>query len=482
VAKDALGELITEKRGSRLVTVRRMAIAPEAIDAVLAEVTAAAKLSSPSILRPIDASVSGGVVTIVSETIEGRTLRGLLTTLATTGEKLPVSHATWITIEVLKALEHAHARMDGAAPRPVFHGRLSPEHVVLTPSGQVRLTGFGLDAACRHLLKPQAKTDTAFAYLAPEQLGSGELNPSSDNFAVASILAELVLGKAVFIEDTFAATWDAIGNRQLPVLRQARDGVPKALDEAVTWALERHADRRCTRPDALRARLEAFQGVLDVGDRIKPDEHARRLSDLLRLRMKGPMTAATSDVTSMEPVSAPAAAPKKKGRAALRALKLLFAALAALLVIGIWARWPVLEDPVRRRIPPQVATALGIEPLGPLEAVPPPAADAGEAAPDAGAEPSDAGEAAPDAGEATADAGEAVAVPRPALVSIRSTPKAEVSLDGRPLGPTPLVDVTVDPGEHTLELVSARPKRKLVHKLVVAEGEAKTLDLELKKK
>ncbi len=470
MAKDTLGEIFTEKRGGRLVQVRRLIVGRNAVEGILAEVSSATKLSHPLILRPLDASADGGLVTIVTETLEGRTLRGLLTTLAATGEKLPVSHATWIALQLLEALEHAHSRNDGAVPMPVFHGRISPEHVVLTASGQVRLTGFGLDAACRHLLKPEGKTDPTFAYVAPEQTTAEPLNASSDVFAVMSVLAEAVLGKALFLEDTFAKTWEAIANRPLPVLRQARDGVPKALDEAMAWACERNLARRCPRPEALKVRLEAFQGVLDVGDRVKPDEHARRIADLIRLRMKGVAPGAAVDVTSMEPVST-AAPEKKPSRKALRFLQLVFVSLAAAFFVGVWAKWEQLEEPVRRSIPPQVATALGIEPAY----VPPPPPPVEEV--DAGAaEPADAGLEEPDAG-----APPPPPPPKPALVTIQTTPaKAEATLDGKPLGTTPLVDVEVPPGEHVLELRAK--KLKLSQKLVIGEGETKKLTLKLKKR
>ena len=471
MGRDALGEVYTEKRGGRLVLVRRVLVAEALAADVLAEVSGAMKLDSPAILRPLDASADGGLVTIISETLEGRTLRALLTTLASNGEKLPVSHATFIAIRVLEALEHAHARSEAGHPAPVFHGRLSPEHVVLTPSGDVRVTGFGLDAAARHLLKPQAKVDPAFAYVSPEQANGAPLNAASDNFAVGSILAEALLGEPVFMEDTFAQTYEAVQNRLPPQVRAARDNVPKALDEAIAWALERNPDRRAPRPDALRQRLQAFQGMLDVGDRIKPDEHPQRLADLMRLRMKSP--AAALDVTSMEPVKGGGDKPGRRWGLAL--LRFVFVLLLGVLGKGVWDNWRDLEGPIRARIPPAVATRLGID----QDVALPPVA----AVPDAGAEEEDAGVA--DAGEA--EAGEALDAgapppPRPGLLSVESTPKATVVLDGRPLGSTPLLEVEVSAGEHTLVLTSKKPRVELSQTLSVSEGEAKKLVVKLKAK
>jgi len=456
MSRDALGEVFTETRGGRLVQVRRMLVGAGAADAIVAEVTAAMKLEAESILRPLEVRQDGGLVTVTSQTTEGHTLRGLLTTLAANGEKLDVSHCTWLTLKVLEALEHAHAKK-------VFHGRLSPEHVVLTPIGEVRVTGFGLDAAATHLVKPQSKTDPAFAYVAPEQASARGITAASDNFAAGAILAEALLGKPLFLEDTFQQTFDAVSTRRLPEFRDARDNVPKALAEALAWALDHDPDRRAPRPEALRQRLEAFQGMLDAGDRIKPYEHPKRLADLMRLRMK--KAEAALDVTSMEPAKA-AAGPKKR-RPVLVFLRLVFLAMLGLLGWKVVTDWRDLEPQIRAHIPHEVLARVGIDPI----AMPLPVADAGE--------PLDAGEELADAGAGVPDAGPPP--PKPGRLTIETTPaKATVTLDGKPLGVTPLVDVEVAPGEHTLVVTSKKPKVEVSQTLSVTEGEVKKLGFKLK--
>ncbi|MBK7864016.1 MAG: PEGA domain-containing protein [Archangiaceae bacterium] len=467
MGKDALGEVFTEKRGGRLVQVRRMIVAQSAVAEVVAEATAAMSLSHASIVQPLEVKADGGLVTVVTEAIEARTLRGLLTTLASTGEKLPVSHATWLAIKLLEALEQAQARKVDGRTAPLFHGRLSPEHVLLTSIGEVRLTGWGLDAAARSLVRPVAKTDPAFAYLSPEQVAGSSPGAASDNFSVGAILVEALLGKPLFVEDTFAQTFEAISNRSAPALRDARDNVPKALDEAVAWALDKVADRRASRPEALRTRLEAFQGMLDVGDRIKPYEHPKRLADLMRLRMKAPATA--TDVTSMEPTRAEA--PASRRRPLLWLLRLLFVGLVGAFAYFVWQDWRDLEPKIRARIPPQVATPLGID----QEVVLP--VDAGV---DAG--PADAGLA--DGGAADAGVADAGALaPLPALLTIESVPpKATVQIDGRTVGVTPLTRFELPAGEHEVVVISKKLHVELSQSVSLVPGESKKLTVKLKRR
>ncbi|MBI3181350.1 MAG: protein kinase [Myxococcales bacterium] len=479
VARDALGELWTEKRGRRVVTVRRLNLPPPIAEQVSRDTAAAAKLTHDNILRPLEVGESKNKLQIVYEMTEGRTLRALLTTLAATGEKLPVSQATWVIMEVLKALEHAHGRVDEKKrPVPVFHGRLSPEHVVLTKAGEVRVTGFGLEAAARHLLRDASKLDPAFAYVAPEQVRGEQLVAASDNFAAGCILAEALLGEALFLESNLSKTFDAILNRPLPVIRKRRDNVPLALDEALAWSLEKNPDQRCPRVDALLTRLSAFQGMIAVGDRIKPGEHAGRLADLIRLRMKD-AAAPALDMTSLEAVdenTAPGldepivtkviANPLfRGGRRLLTVLRAVAVLSLAVLGVGIWAKWPQLRGPIEERLPEALVRYLRLAPATAAPALATPAA----AAPDAGE---------PDAGEPDAGATQ----PRMAMLSIHTIPASAVSLDGKPVGRTPLESLEVAPGEHTLEFVSVRPRLKVSRRITLAEGEKKKLKLRLKRR
>ncbi|MBL8952870.1 MAG: PEGA domain-containing protein [Myxococcaceae bacterium] len=470
MSRDALGEVLTESRGGRTVLVRRMLVAPAAVESIVTELTAAMKLEAASIFHPTDVKVDGGLVTVTTQAEEGHSLRGLLTTLAATGEKLPVSHCTWLAIKVLEALEHAHAQR-------VFHGRLSPEHVVLTPIGEVRVTGFGLEAAAAHLVKPQSKTDPAFAYVAPEQVGSRGVGSSTDVFAVGAMLAEALLGRPLFLEDTFAQTFDAVTSRPLPAFREARDNVPKALDEALQWALDKDADRRSPRPEALRQRLEAFQGMLDVGDRIKPYEHPKRLADLMRLRMK--KADAALDVTSAEPVKAQKAT--KRRRPVLALLRLMFVAMSGLLGWKVFTDWRELEPQVRAKIPPDVLARLGIDPIAQRTAGAEQHSGPRGAGEDVVPLPLDAGVEAVDAGTEVEVPDVGAPEPRPARLTVESVPpKATVVLDGKSLGVTPLTEVELAAGEHTLVVTSKKPKIEVSQTLSVAEGEVKKVSFKLR--
>ena len=87
-----------------------------------------------------------------------------------------------------------------------------------------------------------------------------------------------------------------------------------------------------------------------------------------------------------------------------------------------------------------------------------------------------------DASAPVVDAGALPPAAKPALLSITTTPKSDVTLDGKLLGHTPFNDIPVPPGEHTLEFVSKKPKMKMTQKITLAEGETKSLKVKLKRK
>jgi serine/threonine-protein kinase len=480
----------TQKEGGRLLSFRQLRVPADAAEEIAAEVAAASQLASPLIIPPLEVRAVDGEVTIVSVAPDGRTLRDLLQTLIMSGEKLMVSHATWITIEVLKALEAAHNAPTG----PVFHGRLSPEHIVLTRNAEVRLTGFGLNAAAKHLITPETPVIAALAYVSPEQALGSEASASADLFAVGSILVEAILGEPLFIDTTFGKTFDAIENEGLPKLRGARDNIPKALEAALALALEKNADNRAPKADVLRGRIQAIQGILDVGDRIKPGEQPKRIADLLRLREKpqidpafdtdsvdnnpfaGNALYAPTRVVAKAHARVKAPKGKQKGGGGGGVLRRLLRITALLLIgalgVGIWVQWPRLQGPLRAKLPPELAAKIG---LGPAPAPVPAKIVAPAPAPVV-----DAGVAQAPAADAGAAEAAAAAAPKPGRVSIESTPSANVTIDGKLMGRTPLVGIELAAGEHTLELATKKIKGKKTQKITVADGESKTVTVKLK--
>jgi hypothetical protein len=472
--KDGLGELWTERRGGLTVRVRRLVVPDAVAREVEVDLAAASSLDHKAMVRIIGVTSHPEGLEIVTEAGVGVPLRKFLGVLSEHNEKLAVSHATWIALQVMDLLAVAQARMDAGKLAPVVHGRLSPGHILLTSAGEVRVTGFGLDAAARHLIEPSVPLDRTFGYVAPEQRDGARPRPESDVFALGSILAEMIQGSPVFVGRTMAETLGAVGMRMAPHLRAKRPEVPLALDEALAWCLDKTADKR-PRAEAALVRLSAFQGMLDAGDRIRPNEHPAKLADLLRLRM-GTAEVVDWPTDLLDAPEADAPQPKVVDKTArprrVRASRVLLALLAAL---GAWSlvlavRWQTMGPRVLAAVPAQWRPR--VEAL-----LPPLVADAGVevAAPQA-----------MDAGPALAlvpvDAGPPPAAAPKTLLTIKASAPGRVLLDGNDVGAAPVTELDVQPGAHRLELVGPRAKVRAVEHVMLQPGDRKTLVLRSRRK
>jgi hypothetical protein len=470
---DGLGELWTERRGGLNVRVRRLVIPDTVAREAEADLAAAGAIDHKAMVRILGVTTRPEGLEVVTEAGVGVPLRKFLAALQERNEKLAVSHASWIALQVMELLAVAQARTDGGKLAPVVHGRLSPGHILLTSAGEVKVTGFGLDAAARHLIEPTAPLDRTFGYIAPEQREGARPRPESDVFALGSILAEMIQGAPVYVGRTLAETLGAVGMRMAPQLRAKRPEVPLALDEAVAWCLDKTADKR-PRAEAALVRLSAFQGMLDAGDRIRPNEHPAKLADLLRLRLgTAEVVDWPTDLVEAPPDDAPLTRvtdPAKRPRR-VRASRVLLALLAALgawaLVLGV--RWQTLG--------PQVLAAVPARWRPRVEALLPPlTADAGAMVV---AQPPP-----PDAGLALAvqpvDAGPPL-LPK-TLLTIKASAPGRVLLDGNDVGAAPVTELDVAPGAHRLELVGPRAKVRAVEKVTLQPGDRKTLVLRSRRK
>ncbi|MEW6277818.1 MAG: serine/threonine-protein kinase, partial [Candidatus Eremiobacterota bacterium] len=161
---------------------------PEFRSRFLREYKLAAGLSHPGIVRVLDGGQeANGLLYIAMELVPGQTL-----TRAAEGRALSVEEALAWFRPVVEAVLFAHQRR-------VVHRDLKPDNVMVLPSGQVRVMDFGL--ARTHDSTRVTRTGTALgtpAYMAPEQVLTGEVDARSDQYALGVMLFELLLGRRPF--------------------------------------------------------------------------------------------------------------------------------------------------------------------------------------------------------------------------------------------------------------------------------------------
>ncbi len=227
------------------------------------EALAVARLAHPNILAVHDVGTHEGSPYLVTELLEGETLRE-----AMSGRQLPARKAIDHSTQIARGLAAAH---DGG----VVHRDIKPENLFLTREGRVKILDFGVakltggdvEAAggassptlTAHGLGP---IGTA-AYMSPEQARGDRTDFRSDLFSLGIVLYEMLSGVSPFRRDTAAETLTAILREDPPALAHAVAG-PPALARVLQHCLEKNpGDRFQTAQDLVFA-LESISGTAPV--------------------------------------------------------------------------------------------------------------------------------------------------------------------------------------------------------------------------
>ncbi len=210
------------------------------------EATAAAALNDPGILAVYDVGSQDGTPYVVSELLEGETLRDRLR-----GGALPRRKAIEYAVQMVRALAAAHEK-------GIVHRDLKPENIFVTREGRIKILDFGLaklvrpeEAAASHTSAPTAAVDTTpglvmgtVGYMSPEQVRGQPADPRSDIFAFGAILYEMISGRRAFKGETPADTMSAILKEDPPELAEAGREISPALERIVRHCLEKNPEER----------------------------------------------------------------------------------------------------------------------------------------------------------------------------------------------------------------------------------------------
>jgi len=224
------------------------------------EARAAAALNHPNILAVYDIGTDAGAPFIVSELLEGDTLRDRANGGPATVRK-SIEHA----LQIARGLAAAH-------DKGIVHRDLKPENVFVTRDNRVKILDFGLAKLAQD--QPAYSSGSALAtmpsptqpgvvlgtvgYMAPEQVRGLPVDHRADLFALGAILYELLSGRRAFSRDTAPETMTAILNTEPPDLGSAAEPFPPALVRIVNRCLEKSPSERFQSASDLAFALEAL--------------------------------------------------------------------------------------------------------------------------------------------------------------------------------------------------------------------------------
>ena len=226
------------------------------------EAQAAGGLNHPNITAVHDLGTHEGSPYIVTELLEGETLRSRLG-----GGAVPVRKAIDYAVQIAKGLAAAHEK-------GIVHRDLKPENVFLTKDGRVKILDFGL-AKLKPETGPDGKTDMktvsggtepgvvlgTMGYMSPEQVRGKAADKRSDLFSFGTILYEMLSGQRAFRGDTAADTITAILSKEPADLSQTNKDIHPGLDRIVRHCLEKNPEERFESARDVAFDLEALSGI-----------------------------------------------------------------------------------------------------------------------------------------------------------------------------------------------------------------------------
>jgi Tol biopolymer transport system component len=231
---------------------------PERLRRFEQEAQATAALNHPNILAIHRFGVFEGAPYLVSELLEGCTLRQLMQRTP-----VPLRKAIDIAVQIAHGLAAAHEK-------GIVHRDLKPENLFVTKGGQVKILDFGLakltehpssaegsGPTMTHVSEPGMVIGTA-GYMSPEQVRGKAVDYRADIFAFGAILYEMLAGKQPFQRPTSADTMSAILNEDPVAISQLGQAPPPGLQRVVHRCLEKHPEQRFQSASDLAFALEAL--------------------------------------------------------------------------------------------------------------------------------------------------------------------------------------------------------------------------------
>jgi len=171
------------------------------IDMLLHEARIAATLSHPNIVQIFDVGQAEGLYFIAMEHVHGEDIRSVVRGMKVKGvPEFPLEHALAIAMGMCAGLSYAHEKRDlDGTELNIVHRDISPQNVVITFSGDVKIVDFGIAKSDTkmHTETRSGKLKGKVPYMSPEQARGEPIDARSDIFATGVMLFELTTGKLV---------------------------------------------------------------------------------------------------------------------------------------------------------------------------------------------------------------------------------------------------------------------------------------------
>ncbi|HUM13922.1 MAG TPA: serine/threonine-protein kinase [Myxococcaceae bacterium] len=208
------------------------------------EAKIAVRLQHRHVVKTFRCFKSGADYLMVQELVPGRTLAYFQELLVQAGTPMPLPAANYIGWCLLDALSYLHGGIGASPPVPLVHRDVNPSNVLLSVTGDVKLTDFGIAEFDGFPRAEQGALRGTVAYMSPEQVVGDVVDARSDLYSVGVILWELIANRRLFPQASDLDLLERVRDAQVPLLEPLRTGVPEYLARVVRQATFADRERR----------------------------------------------------------------------------------------------------------------------------------------------------------------------------------------------------------------------------------------------
>ena len=254
----------------KLVAVKRilpqMADDQEFVDMFIDEAKTVAQLSHANICQIFEFGQQEGTYFIALELVEGKDLKQVMVARRRQGQAIPLPMVLAIIGKTCEALEYAHnCKTPQGEPMHIVHRDVSPQNILVSYLGSVKLIDFGIAKAMGRLTKTSAgNIKGKFSYMSPEQVSAKPtIDHRSDIFACGTVLWEALTNERLFKAENEIITMQMVRKAEIQPPSEVNPDLPKGIDRIALKALARDPDERYAGAGDLLDDLEQFASQSD---------------------------------------------------------------------------------------------------------------------------------------------------------------------------------------------------------------------------
>jgi serine/threonine protein kinase len=228
------------------------------------------RLQHANIVKVEGFDIIQGSPSIIMEFIDGSDLRAVLSAIESKktapGKRnsMPSGLCAYIIAEAARGLHYAHTRYDDLTNKPlnIVHRDISPQNLLISWEGEVKITDFGIAAADRDFKQTETKAGIVkgkYSYMSPEQISGKKCDPKTDIFALSVVMWEMLALRRLFTADNEIEVIELVRHCRIPGrLKDFNPNVSDELESIVMRGLHKDPRKRYESMESLEKTLRAY--------------------------------------------------------------------------------------------------------------------------------------------------------------------------------------------------------------------------------